>query len=527
MLMRPAPFFVLGSLVCSLGCEGSISEPAPALRENLPPPPSIRPGPAPVRRMTRFEYDNTVRDLLGDTTSPARDFGAEEEANGFSNNAANLVTSSALAEKYMRAAEGIAERATVDLSTLMACPMGSDEDACSRAFIAAFLERAFRRPATDDEQAAFYTLYQEGRAVDQRNGIAMVIEAALQSPAFLYRLELQPMVPGEPVVPLDDYEMASRLSYLLWGSMPDERLLQAAREGRLQTPDQIEREARRLIADPKARAVVNEFHRQWLDYDRIANVGKDALLFPDWSPAIGALMADETRRFVEGTIFDGEGTLGALLTSPSLDLDPALIAFYGTGSRRGLLTQGSILTVNAHSNQTSPVHRGKLVREQFLCDIMPPPPPEVVITVPEPDPTSTARERFAQHSADSACAGCHRLMDPIGFGFEQYDGVGRFRTDDGGTTIDPTGTLTASDIDGDFSGVDELSNRLASSMDMAHCYTLQWFRFAYGRGETPDDDASLEQINTAFEESGGDVIELLVALTQTEAFRFRRVEGSR
>jgi hypothetical protein len=527
MLTRPAPWFVLGSLLLSSGCEGSISEPAPALRENQPPPPSIRPGPAPVRRMTRFEYDNTVRDLLGDTTSPARDFGAEEEANGFSNNAANLVTTSALAEKYMRAAEGIAERATVDLATLMVCPMGADEDACSRAFIAEFLRRAFRRPATADEEAGFYALYQEGRAIDQRNGIAMVIEAALQSPAFLYRLELQPMVPGEPVVPLDGYKMASRLSYLLWGSMPDERLLQAAQEGRLETPDQIEREARRLIADPKSRAVVNEFHRQWLDYDRIANVGKDALLFPEWSPAIGALMADETRRFVEGTIFDGEGTLGALLTAPSLDLDPALIAFYGPGTRRGLLAQGSILTVNAHSNQTSPVHRGKLVREQFLCDIMPPPPPDVVITVPEPDPTSTARERFAQHSADSACAGCHRLMDPIGFGFEQYDGVGRFRTDEGGVAIDPSGTLTASDIDGEFSGVDDLSDRLASSMEMARCYTLQWFRFAYGRGETPDDEASLDAINEAFESSGGDVIELLVALTQTEAFRFRRVEGSR
>jgi hypothetical protein len=515
-------------LLASAGCDGRVSDPAPALSENRPPVSEISPGPAPVRRMTRFEYDNTVRDLLGDTTSPARDFGAEEEANGFSNNAANLVTTSALAEKYMRAAEGIAERATADLPALTGmCDMTADEDGCARGFIAAFLQRAFRRPPTDDELAAFYTLYEAGRATDLRNGLSMVIEAALQSPAFLYRLEFERMAPGEPVVLLDGYELASRLSYLLWGSMPDDRLLEAAAMGRLETPADIEREARRLIADPKTRDVVAEFHRQWLDYDRIANVGKDATLFPEWSPAIGALMAEETRRFVDETVFNGDGTLGALLTAPSTDLDPTLAGFYGPSERRGLLTQGALLTVNAHSNQTSPVHRGRLVREQFLCDIMPPPPPDVVITVPEPDPESTARERFAQHSADSSCSGCHYLMDPIGFGFETYDAVGRYRTEEGGETIDATGNLAQTDIDGDFRGVDELSQGLARSTDVSRCYALQWFRFGYGRGETRSDDESLAKINAAFEASGGDVIELLVALTQTDAFRYRHAGGAR
>jgi hypothetical protein len=527
------------------GCEGQLGSPATGPgrdpREPGPGPgptvgPVVRPispGPAPVRRMTGFEYDNTIRDLLGDTTAPARDFGAEEEANGFNNNAANLVTTSALADKYMRAAEGIAERATADLAALLPCdPAALGEEPCARQFVATFLRRAFRRPATEEEVAAFSELYLLGRATDFRTGIAMVIEAALQSPQFLYRIEpARIAVTGETEIgdpaPLDAFELASRLSYFLWGTMPDEPLLLAAEEGRLATAADVEREARRLLADPHARDVVAEFHRQWLDYDRVHGVGKDATLFPTWSPAIGALMADETHDFVERAIFEGDGTLGALLTAPSTAIDPELAAFYGPGDREGLLMQGSLLAYNAHSDQTSPVHRGLLVRTRFLCDPVPPPPAEFEITVPEPAPGSTARERFAQHSADPACSGCHVLMDPLGFGFEAFDGVGRFRTEEAGAAIDVTGMITESDVDGSFAGVEQLAARLSSSDEVARCYSLQWLRYAYGRGESSDDAGSIAEIDAAFAASGGDVLELLVALTQTDAFLYRRVEEAR
>jgi hypothetical protein len=501
------------------GCVSSISDgPSPGQCESG----AVQPGASPVRRMTRFEYNNTVRDLLGDTTEPARDFGAEEEALGFNNNAANLVTTSALADKYMRAAEGIAERATADLAALLPCDPMLDENACARQFIDTFLRRAFRRPVTVAEGDAFFELYRAGRMEDFRTGIAMVIEAALQSPAFLYRLEFGVSV-GGTIAPLDGWEMASRLSYFLWGTMPDEALMAAAESGSLVTAEGVAAEARRLLADPKARVAVGEFHRQWLDYDRIASVGKDAILFPEYSAAIGQLMADETRQFLEHAVFDGAGTLAAILTAPSAFVDATLAAFYGPGERRGILTQGTLLAMNAHSNQTSPVHRGKLVREQFLCDLMPPPPPEVMITIPEPDPDSTARERFAQHSENPACSGCHQLMDPIGFGFENYDGVGRYRVEENDVAIDASGELTDSDIDGAFDGVDELSAKLATSAEVRSCYARQWFRYAYGRGETTEDACAIADLDATFSGSDGDVVELLVALTQTDAFRYRKV----
>jgi hypothetical protein len=194
--------------------------------------------------------------------------------------------------------------------------------------------------------------------------------------------------------------------------------------------------------------------------------------------------------------------------------------------RAGILTLGSLLTINAHSNQTSPVHRGKLVRERFLCDQMPPPPPNVMITPPEPDPTSTARERFAQHSSDPACGGCHSLMDPLGFGFENYDAIGRFRTAENGKTIDPSGTITQSDIDGTFGGVVDLAKKLTGSQDVQNCYVTQWFRFAFGRGETSADACTLSTVGAKFAAKQGNIKELLVAFTQSDAFLYRRAGGA-
>jgi hypothetical protein len=504
-----------------------------------------RPGASPIRRMTRFEYDATVRDLLGDTTSPAAGFGAEEEALGFNNNAANLVTSSALAEKYMVAAEGISERATEPLSRVVSCDARTiGVDACAREFIRDFGRRAFRRPLTSDEETMFFDLFTVGR-IDSgfRSGIQLVIQAALQSPAFLYRVEIGiAAAAGEEVVRLDAWEMASRLSYLLWGSMPDEELFDAAESGALDTREAIAAQARRMLQDPKARAAVNNFHQQWLDYERIAGVGKSAQFYPEYTPDIGELMRTEAEAFVEHAVFDEGGDLATLLTAPRSFMNDDLAAFYGVegpgtesfaevaldpGQRAGVLTLGALLTINAHSNQTSPVHRGKLVREQLFCQTMAPPPPEVMITVPEPGAGTTARERFAQHSEDPGCSGCHTLMDPIGFGFERYDGVGRFRsTDENGAAIDASGSLTATDVDGAFVGAVELARMLAESEVVEDCYVTQWFRYAYGRGESTDDACTLGGLQAELRAHDGSIQELLVALTQTDAFLYRRTGGA-
>ncbi|HLM72895.1 MAG TPA: DUF1588 domain-containing protein, partial [Polyangiaceae bacterium] len=304
---------------------------------------------------------------------------------------------------------------------------------------------------------------------------------------------------------------------------------------------QISDQARRMLEDPKARQTSIDFHQQWLDYDRIASATKDPALFPSWTPALREAMREETERFIDAVIFEDNGDIGALLTAPYTYLSPELAAFYGvtapTGpgferveldptERAGLLTMGSLLTLNAHSNQTSPVHRGKLVREAFLCDIMPMPPPDAMITVPTPDPNSTARERFAEHSKNAACKGCHELMDPIGFGFENYDPVGRFRTEENGAPVDATGSLVESDINGDFDGAVELAHKLTGSEDVRACYATQWFRYASGRGETHADDCSMVALRERFKATGGNIKELLVALTQTDAFLYRKAGGA-
>lgn len=539
----------LVTLLCcgasAAACIGQIGDPPNELSaDNAPCGAIARPGPSPIRRMTRFEYNNTVRDLLGDASNPAADFGVEEEAMGFNNNAANLVTSVALAEKYMLAAEGISDRATQPLSKSVACdPAAIGEDACAKEFIASFGKRAFRRPLESSEIDSLFALYQAGRAAaDFREGIRMVIEAALQSPEFLYRVEIAALPgPDQGVVRLSDWEMASRLSYFLWGTMPDDMLFEAAQKGELRTKAQVAAQAGRMLNDTRSHESVRDFHRQWLDYERIANVGKDLALFPTWSPALRDLMREETARFVDSVIFDEGGDLGALLTASHTFVNPELATFYGVpvpqsgdfervdldpSQRAGLLTMGSLLTINAHSNQTSPVHRGKLVREVFLCDVMPPPPANVMITVPAPDPNSTARDRFAQHSADPACKGCHVLMDPIGFGFENYDGVGKWRTEEAGKPIDATGILTQSDIDGEFDGVVELAHKLTGSEKAQTCYTKQWFRYAYGRGETQQDDCTMEAINAEFQSSGANIKQLLLNLTQTDAFMYRIAGGA-
>jgi Protein of unknown function (DUF1588)/Protein of unknown function (DUF1585) len=182
--------------------------------------------------------------------------------------------------------------------------------------------------------------------------------------------------------------------------------------------------------------------------------------------------------------------------------------------------------VNSHTNQTSPTLRGKLIREQLLCDIVPPPPPEADITPPEIEPGSTGKDRFAQHTEDDGCASCHMLMDPIGFGFENFDTVARFRTEESGKAIDATGVLAGSDVDGEFDGAAELADKLSSSGEVSACYAKQWFRYGYGRGEMEDELCTLQALNTKFTDSGGDIKELLVALTQTDAFLYRQAGGA-
>jgi hypothetical protein len=502
-----------------------------------------QPGASPIRRLSAFEYDNTIEDLLGDTSRPGENF-AEEGGSGFDNNADVSTVSRLVAQKYMEAAETIAANAVSDLPGLLGCDPTSDESACVRSWIESFGAQAWRRPLTDDEIDGMLALHDQVRAeLDTTDGVEAVLQAFLQSPFFLYRVELGTEAAGPDAVRLDDWEMASRLSYLLWGSMPDAALFEAAQAGELRSKAQIEQQARRMLDDPRARRMVLHFHQQWLDYGGLEIAAKDPEVFPEYGPEIAALQRQELDAFIDHVLWESQGTIEELLTAPYGFANAELAAFYGvegvTGTdfvplqddsmaRSGVLTLGGILSVQAKTNQTSPVARGLFVREQLLCQIPPPPPDDVDLTPPAPDPNATTRERYDQHRSDPACSTCHEMMDPIGFGLENYDGVGRWRADENGLPIDASGVVSAvSDIDDPaFDGPVELGAKLAASGQVRACVATQWFRYAYGRTESQQlDECTLEELQQRLDASGGSITELLVTLTQTDAFLFRAGGG--
>jgi len=535
--VRPLVFGLpLLPLLCA-GCLGQIVGPD----DGDTAPPDARcsgeliPGPATIRRMTRWEYNNTVRDLLGDTTRPADNFVAEEESAGFQNNADAHTVSALLAEQYLEAAEGIAERATADLHGLLGCDPTDD---CVGEFVARFGERAFRRPLEPDEVDRFTELFARGRSqFDARTGVEWVLTGMLQSPHFLYRVEKGEAVEGSPgVAAVSSWEMASRLSYFLWGTMPDEELFAAARGDALRTRVQVAAQARRMLVDPRAKEIVRIFHAQWLDLELVDRIEKDPTAFPAFTEELRASMRGEIETFIDHVVWEAGGDARLLFTAPYSFVDAELAALYGVappegeghirvdldpGQRAGLLTSAGILALKAKTDQTSPIHRGQFVREQLLCTTLPPPPPGLVVEVPDPDPNLTTRERFARHASDPSCAGCHELMDPIGFGFEAYDGIGRWRAEENGLAIDASGEVVESDLPGPFDGAVELSNQLAQSGQVKECLVRQWFRFAYGRLETPEDACTIDTLTASFEASGNDVLDLLVELTLTDAFRYR------
>ncbi len=496
------------------------------------------PGASPIRRLTAWEYDNTILDLLGDDSHPSEGF-PEEGGSGFDNNADVASVTWLMANKYMLASEEIAARAVTDLGTLLPCDPGADESGCIGQWVSDFGRRAWRRPLTDEEQAAMVQLFVDARVgEDLPTSVGLVLQAFLQSPHFLYRVELG--VPGESgdlAVPLDDFEMASRLSYFLWGTMPDDELLSAAEAGELGSRDEISAQARRMLEDPRARRMVSHFYEQWLGYHELAFLDKDTGMFPGWSLDIAALQQAESDAFVEHVMFEDDATLQTLLTAPYTFVNDELAAYYGlpapggadmqlvaAGEQElsGILSLGGVLASHSKPDSTNPIGRGIFVREQLLCTIPPPPPDNVDLNPPMPDPNATTREQFEQHRSDPACSGCHMLFDPIGFGFENYDATGKWRTTENGFDVDASGELAGTDVDGAFVGVTELGQMLASSEDVAQCVSRQWFRFAYGRTESEAlDECNIETIDAAFVESGYDMRELLVSLTQTDAFLFR------
>ncbi len=496
---------------------------------------------APLRRLTRFEYNNTLRDLASITDNPANAFPSEESGNGFGNDAAAQSVPDILAEKYISTAANIASTLTqpANVGNLAACasaPAVSDELTCVRSVIDGFVARAYRRTVQPAEADGLAQLFQKVRVKETfTSSLAAVLEAVLQGPDFLYKPEFGEPVPGRTDVlrPTGD-EMAVRLSYLFFGSMPDPVLKQAAASGELQTPAGVQTQARRLLADPRARQVTAFFFDNLLPIAALSALERDKTLFPAWNAKIGSLLRQETQTFLDREIFEGPGTWPGMFTAKYTYMNDELAAYYGvagvSGSsfqqvaldglkRGGLLTQGGMVSGPIHSNQTNPVTRGALIVKKLLCQSIPLPTGGVLAQVKVPEPTSapTARERFSAHSSQAACAPCHSNLDPAGFALENFDAVGQWRDQENGVTIDASGNLP---LVGAFSGPVELGQRMAESPEAAQCFSRRWMEFGYGRVAGERDACALKSTGEKFKAGGYNIKELLVELTQTDTFNY-------
>jgi hypothetical protein len=416
------------------------------------------------------------------------------------------------------------------------------EPACAQTFISSFATKALRRPVDADQTQALMSVWQVGRDTggDFKSGIEMVITAVLQMPEFLYRFEMSPAVGSQTLVPLDGWDMATRLSYLMWNSGPDDALLAAAQAGKLQTAADISAQVMRMSSQPRAREMVVRFHDEWLQLASIATLEKDPMVYPNFSPAVAAAMQQEVRSLVDAVVFQGDGKIGSLFTAPYTFLNDVLGKFYGVsglsptfarvdparlGMRpaSGILTSGGLLAAYADRDNTSPTKRGKFIRETLLCETLPPPPPNANITPPVAKPNQTRRQALANHEADPTCASCHKMMDPVGLGFEGFDASGAWRTTEAGQPIDSSGMIMGSDVAGSFNGPAELGAKLAGSDEAVACAATQWFRFAFGRdsGATSGDMCAVTQLHDALKQGGE--LALVLAIPQTAPFLYRKV----
>jgi hypothetical protein len=501
-----------------------------------------------VRRLTHSQYDNTVRDLLGDYSRPALHFPPEDYVDGFKNQAKYQGMTPLLVEAYSTAAEKLALNAfrAGDINHLIPCkPVSAADVKCRDNFVRSFGLRAFRRPLLDVEFKRYSAAFRAQASANGKflEGARTVVEAMLQSPNFLYHLEAGP--DGQ----LLDYEIASRLSYLLQDTMPDKSLLDAAAKGELRTAVGLEASTRRLLDDPHARQALDEFFDQWLRFDRVLNSSKEGRRFPEFSLEMAQNMVEETRRLLDRLVWDDRNFMELLTadyTYLSADLaslykmpPPAeqfeLVHFPAGSPRAGLLGEASFLAANAGPTETSPTARGIFIREQLLCQHVPPPPPNVDTNLPEPTGNNplTRRQRMSAHVENPLCASCHRLMDPIGFGLESFDAIGRLRQQETIFVESPSGNRrddkkinldldTRGEIAGipnsAFSDSNQLGSILARSSVCQECMVRQIFRYAFGRMETSSDEETIHQLFAAFRDSGFHFKDLLLGLVRSPEF---------
>jgi hypothetical protein len=511
------------------------------------PPPAKQTGPvgpavpslSAAQRLTVAQYRNAVKDLFGDVVVPPA-LEPDVALDGLESVGASKSTISARGvEQYEAAAMSIGNQVIANpkfLEQVLPCkPVSVGDEACARTFATTFGRRAWRRPLTTDEANRFVEVVIGSGATlgTFEKGIVYGISAFLQSPNFLYRGavgEDDPARPGNKRY--TGFELATRLSFFLWNTIPDDALLDAAGSGALGSYEGVSKEVERMIASPKSREGLRSFVTQWLRLGALDQLSKDAKLFTTYNVELGPMAREETLRLFEDIVFDRDGDVRDVVTTRRTFLTPKLAAMYQvpaptadgfapvelpeSSPRRGLLGEIAILALYAHPTSSSATLRGKFVREKLLCVEIPAPPVNVNTALPEPTPDAkTLRQRVKIHLTEPSCAGCHRVMDPIGLGLEIYDGIGRYRKTENGAAIDPSG-----DLDGvKFNNPAELASAIHEHRDFPWCITRKVYQYATGHKPAENESATVDALNERFKSDGYRLKSLLAAVATSPAFR--------
>lgn len=530
LLTGPLTMRVL-AVLCLTGCVAPVAAPPLTLGETPPPAePSGAVAPAPLRRLTRAQYHQSVVDLFAAvelTETPAWRFPGEETAGPFLTQVRTPVSPLEV-DVSIVAAEELAARVTPQAAKLFGCePL---TDTCSRDGLAALAARAWRRPITARERSGIEALVESG-------GVELAITGILSSVSFLSIVERGR---ADAAAKLTGHEVAARLALLLRGGLPDSALNAAAEDGRLDTAEGIAEQAWRLLKEDRARKQLAAFHQQWLGLGGLQSLEKDPSRYPFFGTDARTAMQDELEGFVDAVVRRSDGRLETLFSAPFAFVRAPLHKVYGVREpqpgasvgldpeqRAGILTHPAFLAVHASPRLSSPTHRGLVLVRNLMClDLGDPPPGLEIMPTPAAKPGQLSRRAIVeQHAANPSCRGCHMMMDPLGLAFEHYDAVGVWRAKDidDGSVIDASATVELGDpvLDGPTKDAVELSKRLGRSELVLRCAAKQWYRFALGRLETDADLPELLKLEQRLIASKGQVPDLIVALTTSDAFRSR------
>jgi len=495
-----------------------------------------------IRRLNHDEYNNTVRDLLGTSLTPANGFPADDLGAEFDTVGSAL----SLSPGYVMAYEAAAGALIADLfanatrkAKVVTCNVDTGGDACAQTVLGAFARRAWRRPVAADEVQGLMLPVTTARTqgLTPTDGIKAALAAVLLSPHFVFKVEIDPDPTSTQSRRIGGHELATRLSYALWSSMPDDTLSGAADAGQLTTDEQVVTQIDRMLADPRADTLLDAFAGEWLDFRSIDSHDVDAKVFPKSTPALLASMRLEARRFVQ-EFLRSDMPAQQMLSARFTFVDSALATHYGltrsggtaselvrvdtsSTNRSGLLTLGAFLTSTSMPNRTSPVKRGNFIFTRLLCGVIQQPPPDVP-SLPEQDTTGlSVRQRLEAHRSKPECMPCHAIMDPLGFGLENYDGIGVYRTMDGTAPVDATGTLP--DGKTTFNGAVELAAALSGDARFSACLTNKFMTFAVGRLlNQRDDGAWVNYLANQAIASGGSLRAIIRTVMLSDGFRSRQ-----